>query len=60
MLGLRYRTEKGEKVVWLNQYEWLLHQRLVEWDDHLAWGLDERNIGDKSNADNSMKVAAFI
>ena len=34
MLALRYRTPRGEKVMWPNQYTWLLEQGLIDWDDH--------------------------
>lgn len=59
MLAVRYRTPQGERVVWPNQYAWLLHQGLVEWKDHANWGLDEKNIRDKSNADSSVKLLAL-
>lgn len=29
MLALRYRTSKGDRVIWPNQYTWLLQQRLI-------------------------------
>jgi hypothetical protein len=50
MLALRYRTQRGDRVIWPNQYTWLLQQRLIDWRDHASWGLDERVIRDKSNA----------
>lgn len=34
MLALRYRTPQGERVIWPNQYTWLLEQGLIDWDDH--------------------------
>lgn len=60
MLALRYRTELGEKVIWPNQYRWLLEQRIVEWRDHVSWGLSQENIRDKSNADWNVKLFAFL
>ena len=33
MLALRYRTPQGERVIWPNQYTWLLEQGLIDWDD---------------------------
>jgi len=59
MLALRYRTTLGDRVIWPNQYVWLLQQRLVDWRDHTSWGLDERVIRDKSNADSAVKLVAF-
>ncbi|KAI9747264.1 MAG: hypothetical protein M4579_007496, partial [Chaenotheca gracillima] len=59
MLALRYRTLKGERVLWPNQYTWLLEQRLIDWDDHALWGLSEENIRDKSNADGATKLLAL-
>ena len=59
MLALRYRTSHGEKVMWPNQYTWLLKQNFVRWDDHALWGLSEENISDKSNADTTTKLLAL-
>ncbi|KAJ5825331.1 hypothetical protein N7474_002469 [Penicillium riverlandense] len=60
MLALRYRTPKGDRVIWPNQYTWLLRQRLIIWEDHASWGLSLENIRDKSKADNAAKFIAFI
>ena len=59
MLALRYRTARGEKILWPNQYTWLLEQGLIHWDDHALWGLSEENIRDKSNADGTAKLLAL-
>lgn len=59
MLALRYRTPRGEKVIWPNQYTWLLEQGLIDWDDHALWGLSEETIRDKSNADGTAKLLAL-
>ena len=59
MLALRYRTARGEKIIWPNQYTWLLEQGLINWDDHALWGLSEENIRDKSNADGTAKLLAL-
>ncbi|KAL8669386.1 MAG: hypothetical protein Q9168_006022 [Polycauliona sp. 1 TL-2023] len=59
MLALRYRTPRGNRVIWPNQYTWLLHQELISWDDHEDWGLSEENIRDKSNADGTAKLIAL-
>ena len=59
MLALRYRTPRGEKVIWPNQYTWLLEQGLIDWDDHALWGLSEENIRYKSNADGTAKLLAL-
>ena len=60
MLALRYRTQSGNKVIWSNQYTWLLRERLVEWSDHGQWGLSEENIRDKSNAEGVAKLLALV
>ncbi|KAL9089808.1 MAG: hypothetical protein Q9165_005602 [Trypethelium subeluteriae] len=60
MLALRYRTERGDRVIWPNQYEWLLNQGLVSWKDHERWGLSKENIRDKSNADSTVKLFAAV
>ena len=59
MLALRYRTAEGSKVLWPNQFVWLLEQRLITWDDHASWGLSEETIRDKSNADGATKLIAL-
>ncbi len=58
MLALRYRTSRGDKVIWPNQYTWLLERGLIDWNDHSLWGLSEENIRDKSNADGTAKLLA--
>ena len=59
MLALKYRTPRGEKVIWPNQYTWLLEQGLIDWNDHALWGLAEENIRDKSNVDGTAKLLAL-
>ncbi|MCJ1370460.1 hypothetical protein MMC20_001673 [Loxospora ochrophaea] len=58
MLAFRYRTPRGEKILWPNQYTWLLEQGLINWDDHALWGLSEENIRDKGNEDGTAKLLA--
>lgn len=60
MLALRYRTENGERVIWPNQYQWLLEQHLVDWKDHYSRELSKENIRDKSNADGTVKLFALL
>ncbi|KAI4184101.1 MAG: hypothetical protein LQ346_006162 [Caloplaca aetnensis] len=60
MLALRYRTPRGDRVIWPNQYTWLLQHGLVRWNDHEKWGLSEENIRDKSNADGTAKLLALV
>jgi len=59
MLALRYRTPRGARVIWPNQYTWLLQQGLIDWKDHEAWSLSEGTIRDKSNADGTAKLLAL-
>jgi hypothetical protein len=58
MLGLRYRTPRGNRVMWPGQYTWLLNNGLIEWYDRGSWGLSEELIRDKSKADGLVKLAA--
>ncbi|KAI4129245.1 MAG: hypothetical protein LQ341_006586, partial [Variospora aurantia] len=60
MLALRYRTSHGDKVIWPNQYSWLLKEHLIEWNNHARWGLSEETINDKSNADGTAKLIALV
>jgi hypothetical protein len=60
MLALRYRTELGERVIWPNQYQWLLEQHLIDWKSYQSWGLSKENIRDKSNADTAVKAFALL
>jgi hypothetical protein len=57
MLGVRYRTDKGHRVLWPAQYVWLLNNRLVDWDNHETWGLSIPAIRDKNKADGLVKLA---
>ncbi|KAL9576655.1 MAG: hypothetical protein Q9212_006921 [Teloschistes hypoglaucus] len=59
MLALRYRTPRGEKIIWPNQYTWLLQRGLVDWQDDAEWALSEDTICDKSNADGTAKLLAL-
>lgn len=56
MLALRYRTPRGSKVIWPNQYTWLLEQGLIDWNNHALWGLSEEDISDRSDADDAVKL----
>ncbi|KAI4225440.1 MAG: hypothetical protein L6R36_003924 [Xanthoria steineri] len=59
MLALRYSTPRGDRVIWPNQYTWLLRRGLISWDEHDRWGLSEEHIRDKSNADGTAKLIAL-
>jgi hypothetical protein len=60
MLALRYRTEEGEKIIWPNQFRWLLEQNLLLWGNHGSWGLSKDVIRDKSNANTTVKLFALL
>lgn len=60
MLALRYRTALGDRVIWPNQYTWLLQQGLIDWGDQASWGLSVENIRDKSKADSVAKLITLI
>ncbi|CAG8021305.1 unnamed protein product [Penicillium salamii] len=60
MLALRYRTPNGDRVIWPNQYTWLLQQHLIEWSDHPTWGLSVGDIWDKSKSDGAAKLLALV
>lgn len=59
MFGVRYRTPEGTRVLWPNQFVWLLEQGLFKWQDHVSWGLSRENIRDKSKADEFAKLVAL-
>ncbi|KAE8447066.1 hypothetical protein EG329_011201 [Mollisiaceae sp. DMI_Dod_QoI] len=60
MLGIRYRTETGYRVLWPSQYAWLLNNGLIRWTDRDLWGLSMEIIKDKSKADGLVKLAALF
>ena len=60
MLALRYKSGNGNKVMWPNQFEWLLREGLIAWRDHASWGLSIDNINDKNKTDGVVKLAALI
>ncbi|KFY01561.1 hypothetical protein V490_00850 [Pseudogymnoascus sp. VKM F-3557] len=57
MLALRYRTPQGDRVIWPNQYTWLLQQNLIKWDDQASWGISVKKIRDQNKTDS---IARFI
>ena len=59
MLALRYRTSVGSRVIWPNQFTWLLEQDLITPQSLELWGISEDDILDKSNADDAVKVVAL-
>ncbi|KAF3929040.1 hypothetical protein ABW20_dc0102698 [Dactylellina cionopaga] len=60
MLALRYRTsETTARIIWPNQYAWLLQNHLIKWKDHPKWGLSKRDIEDKSSTDGFAKATAL-
>ncbi|CAI7627574.1 unnamed protein product [Penicillium glandicola] len=60
MLALRYQISNGDRVIWPNQYTWLLQQGLIRWEDHPNWGLSLDAICDKSKSDNAAKLLALM
>lgn len=60
MLALRYRTPLGDRVIWPNQYTWLLQNNITTWEEHANWGLSIEDIRDKSKADSVAKLIALI
>lgn len=48
------------RVIWPNQYTWLLRQDLIRWEDHPNWGLSLDDICDKSKSDNAAKLLALL
>ena len=60
MLALRYRTARGDRVIWPNQYTWLLQQGLMDWDGQASWGFSEEKIRDTSKADNATKLITLV
>ncbi|KAJ5154967.1 uncharacterized protein N7500_010406 [Penicillium coprophilum] len=60
MLALRYQTPNGDRVIWPNQYTWLLQEDLIRWETHPNWGLSLDDIYDKSKSDNATKLLAMM
>ncbi|KFY96762.1 hypothetical protein V500_02312 [Pseudogymnoascus sp. VKM F-4518 (FW-2643)] len=60
MLALRYRTPQGDRVIWPNQYTWLLQQNLIKWEGQASWGLSVERIRDLNKADSVAKFISFI
>ncbi|KFY17601.1 hypothetical protein V492_00543 [Pseudogymnoascus sp. VKM F-4246] len=60
MLALRYRTPQGDRVIWPNQYTWLLQQNLIKWESQANWGLSVQRIRDQNKADSVAKFISFI
>ncbi|KFY32547.1 hypothetical protein V493_00098 [Pseudogymnoascus sp. VKM F-4281 (FW-2241)] len=59
MLALRYRTPQGDRVIWPNQYTWLLQQNLIKWEGQASWGLSVKRIRDQNKADSVTKFISF-
>ena len=59
MFGIRYRTPDGSRVLWPNQFAWLLEQGLFRWESRTEWSLTRESIKDKSNADGTTKLFAI-
>ncbi|EMC95699.1 hypothetical protein BAUCODRAFT_499244 [Baudoinia panamericana UAMH 10762] len=60
MFGIRYRTSLGTKILWPNQWIWLLQNGLFNWKTRDDWGLDRESIRDKNNADATAKLFAVL
>ncbi|KAL4801260.1 hypothetical protein BDV18DRAFT_167598 [Aspergillus unguis] len=60
MLALRYQTVDGNRVIWPNQYTWLLQQGLVHWKDHASWRLSLKQIHDKNKTDSITKLITLF
>jgi hypothetical protein len=58
MFGLQYRTSHGTRIIWPNQFLWLLDQGMLDWKNHKEWGLSVDVIKDKSNSDTTGKLFA--
>lgn len=60
MFGLQYRTPLGTRVLWPNQFIWLLDQGLLNWRQHQDWGLSREIIEDKGNSDATAKLLTLV
>ncbi|THV69624.1 hypothetical protein D6D29_10008 [Aureobasidium pullulans] len=58
MFGLQHRTSQGTRILWPNQFVWLLEQGLLDWRNHEEWGLSSEVIQDKGNSDTTGKLFA--
>ena len=59
MFGLQYRTSRGTRILWPNQFIWLLERGLLNWNHHEEWGLSRESIEDKGNSDAAAKLLAL-
>jgi hypothetical protein len=60
MFALRYDTPEGNKVIWPNQYTWMLQQGLIDWKNHAQWGLSIEQIRDKNKTDSITKLITLF
>ncbi|KAL2809037.1 hypothetical protein BJX63DRAFT_445501 [Aspergillus granulosus] len=62
MLALRYRdpSSEGIKVIWPNQFTWLLRHGLISWNDHAKWGMTIEQIRDKNKTDSITKLITLF
>lgn len=60
MLGIRYRTAIGTRILWPNQFIWLLEQDLLSREVLENWSLTPDNIQDRSKADGIAKLFALV
>ena len=60
MFGIRYHTTNGTRILWPNQFLWLLEQGLFDWRGKREWGLELQVIKDKSKADSAAKLFALL
>jgi hypothetical protein len=64
MLALRYQATEGtscNRIIWPNQFTWLLEQGLFNWNaDHASWGLTENQICDKNKSDSITKLITLL
>lgn len=59
MFGIRQRTPDGDRVLWPNQFDWLLRNKLIDWEKVESWGVTQELIEDKSKADAIAKLIAL-
>lgn len=60
MLGLRYRTSRGTKIIWPNQFVWLMQHGVIDVGDASKWNMSQELLQDRGNADGTAKLFALV
>lgn len=53
-------SDTARRVIWPNQYPWLLQQNLIKWEGPASWGHSVEKIRNQSKADSAAKFIPLI